>query len=81
MNTCHPWKNWLSLIRAEMMELAVHAMQVLRRVYHPDGFNVGANIGEAAGAGDPRSRPSARSRALERRYKFHASTGRNQGHP
>jgi ATP adenylyltransferase len=37
--------------RAEMMELATHAMSVLRRVYQPDAFNVGANIGAAAGAG------------------------------
>lgn len=37
--------------RAEMMELASHAMSVLRGVYHPEAFNVGANIGEAAGAG------------------------------
>jgi ATP adenylyltransferase len=39
--------------RAEMMELAARSMAVLRQVYHPHGFNVGANIGEAAGAGIP----------------------------
>jgi ATP adenylyltransferase len=37
--------------RAEMMELANKSLGVLRRIYHPDGFNMGANIGEAAGAG------------------------------
>ena len=37
--------------RAEMMEQTTRAMVVLRSVYHPDAFNVGANIGEAAGAG------------------------------
>jgi ATP adenylyltransferase len=38
-------------IRAEMMELTTQCMTVLRKIYHPQGFNVGANIGEAAGAG------------------------------
>ncbi|MGZ6346608.1 MAG: HIT family protein [Anaerolineales bacterium] len=37
--------------RMEMMEMSTHAIVVLRRVYHPDAFNVGANIGAAAGAG------------------------------
>ena len=37
--------------RAEMMELMTHAVEVLRAVYHPQGFNLGANIGELAGAG------------------------------
>jgi ATP adenylyltransferase len=37
--------------RAEMMELLSRAVEVLRAVYHPQGFNLGANIGEAAGAG------------------------------
>lgn len=37
--------------RAEMMELMTHAVEVLRSVYHPQGFNLGANIGELAGAG------------------------------
>ncbi len=38
-------------IRAEMMELTTRCMTILRRIYHPPAFNMGANIGEAAGAG------------------------------
>jgi ATP adenylyltransferase len=38
-------------IRAEMMELTTLCMQLLRQVYQPQGFNVGLNIGSAAGAG------------------------------
>jgi ATP adenylyltransferase len=37
--------------RAEMMELATTAIQVLQNEYQPEGFNLGMNIGEAAGAG------------------------------
>lgn len=37
--------------RAEMMELTTRCMAVLRTIYHPQAFNMGANIGEAAGAG------------------------------
>jgi ATP adenylyltransferase len=37
--------------RAEMMELTARCMRVLRQIYNPQGFNMGANIGEAAGAG------------------------------
>jgi ATP adenylyltransferase len=37
--------------RGEMMELVNQAIQVLDVVYKPQGFNVGINIGEAAGAG------------------------------
>ncbi len=37
--------------RAEMMELTSLSMTVLRKVYKPQAFNMGANIGEAAGAG------------------------------
>jgi ATP adenylyltransferase len=39
--------------RAEMMELVSRAIEVLRVVYNPQGFNVGINIGAAAGAGVP----------------------------
>jgi ATP adenylyltransferase len=34
-----------------MMELTSRCTTVLRTVYRPQGFNVGVNIGEAAGAG------------------------------
>ena len=37
--------------RAEMMELTTRCMTVLRGIYHPEAFNMGANIGESAGAG------------------------------
>ena len=39
------------LTRAEMMELTTLCMTVLRNVYNPQAFNMGSNIGEAAGAG------------------------------
>ncbi len=37
--------------RSEMMELTAKSLVVLRSEYHPQGFNVGINIGEVAGAG------------------------------
>jgi ATP adenylyltransferase len=37
--------------RAEMMELTARCMTVLRKIYGSQAFNMGANIGEAAGAG------------------------------
>ena len=37
--------------RSEMMELINTATKVLRKVYNPNAFNLGANIGEDAGAG------------------------------
>lgn len=37
--------------RAEMMELTARCMTVLRKIYHSEAFNMGANIGEPAGAG------------------------------
>lgn len=36
---------------AEMMVLAQQAQRALESEYHPDGFNIGMNLGRAAGAG------------------------------
>ncbi len=35
----------------EMMDLAKHCETALRDAYHPDGFNLGMNLGRAGGAG------------------------------
>ena len=37
--------------QVEMMKLSSEAMNVLRKNLNADGFNFGANFGEAAGAG------------------------------
>lgn len=42
-----------SSTRTEIMELASQCMTVLRKIYNPQGFNMGSNIGSAAGAGVP----------------------------
>jgi ATP adenylyltransferase len=36
---------------SELMTLTQISLKVLREAYHPDGYNLGMNIGEAAGAG------------------------------
>jgi ATP adenylyltransferase len=35
----------------EVMELVSRSLTALRKLYSPDGFNIGVNIGSAAGAG------------------------------
>jgi ATP adenylyltransferase len=37
--------------RYEMMDLCVQAKETLQRLMYPDAFNVGFNLGSAAGAG------------------------------
>jgi ATP adenylyltransferase len=40
-----------SAVRAEMMELATRCTTTLKNIYNAQGFNIGVNMGEAAGAG------------------------------
>jgi len=44
-------ENLNTAAQVEMVQLISHSVRVLRKVYKPDGFNIGANIGAAAGAG------------------------------
>ncbi len=37
--------------RGEVMELLAHSTRILNKVYHPEGYNIGSNIGSASGAG------------------------------
>ena len=37
--------------RAEMMELTTRCTTALKNIYRPQGFNIGVNMGEVAGAG------------------------------
>ena len=37
--------------QTELMRLSTHAVRVLGEVYHPQGFNIGMNLGIVAGAG------------------------------
>jgi ATP adenylyltransferase len=52
-----PYRHSNSLIEApgdqtaEMMDLSKRSMKALTEVYHPEGFNVGMNLGHVAGAG------------------------------
>jgi ATP adenylyltransferase len=39
---------------AELWATIRHGVAALERAYHPEGVNLGANLGEAAGAGVPR---------------------------
>jgi len=42
---------WSAEERQEMMELADMGVELLRRTMRPDGFNLGINMGQVAGAG------------------------------
>jgi len=39
--------------RSEMLDFVILSMEVLKNALKPDGFNIGANIGDIAGAGYP----------------------------
>ncbi|MBN1202793.1 MAG: HIT domain-containing protein [Anaerolineae bacterium] len=40
-------------VLTDLMQTLNKALAALRRIYNPDAFNIGANIGSAAGAGIP----------------------------
>lgn len=40
--------------RSEMADVVAHCMSWLQSAFSPDGFNVGLNVGAAAGAGFPK---------------------------
>ena len=50
MHVCRP-QDLTPEVRSEMMEQVTKAVTVLGSVYQPEGFNLGMNLGDVAGAG------------------------------
>jgi ATP adenylyltransferase len=52
-----PWRHTADLVglsleeQVELMSLTRHCVRVLDEAFHPDGYNVGMNLGRVAGAG------------------------------
>lgn len=38
-------------VSTEMMQLTKRSQRIIEQEYHPDGFNIGLNLGKSAGAG------------------------------
>ena len=61
------------------MALTQRSLAALERVYGPEGFNLGVNLGDVAGAGFAGHVHHARRAALEGRHELHAGRGRHAG--
>ena len=56
----------------ELWNLVVHAQALLRAAVKAQGFNIGLNLGECAGAGVPDHLHIHIGAALDRRHELHA---------
>ena len=64
----------------ELWNLVAHGQALLRAVVDAQGFNVGLNLGECAGAGRGGSFASAHRAAMDWRHEFHADAQRTAGY-
>ena len=62
---------------AELMALTQRSLGAIERVYGPEGFNLGVNLGEVAGAGFAGHVHMHVVPALEGRHELHAGRGRH----
>ena len=61
----------------EMMLLLNRGLAALRATMHPQGFNIGANLGQRCGRGHRGARPHPRRAPLVRRHQLYAGRRRH----
>jgi len=59
----------------EVMETLRRMVSVLDRLMHPDGYNIGLNLGRGRRGRSSRTPPLARHSALAWRHEFYALVG------
>ena len=65
--------------RAEIMEMINYALCILENIYHPEGFNIGLNIGGSSRRRDSKTSALAYCSPLGRGHQLYDRCGRGSG--
>ena len=67
--------------KREIFDLLDMSIKILKKAMNPEGFNVGINLGKAAGAGIDRSYACAHRAKMVRGHELHNRCGRYTCYP